>query len=510
MALGRFAEARAKYWELNLILSREITQNSANKPLKRALQELQQTVNRRLDLAEAVAEAAEDASKLPRGKTRPLTREDAALVQIAIINSTDPQKARRIMREYLPHLEDLPTPYAKNLKKGTSGKKAVVTYVTDPNGGVLRSSAGNASYRQLAIVKELADGDVDGIAEEIASRVFESAGRRGPFSRVIQLTIDGKPRRFLVTKTFDPGVDWDDLGPGVADLIARKEDLAEDLVYRLLLGDGDVHLGNFRILDTGHAMGFDYGGADLFPTHPTYRDPVKFKAAADQINQYRAALKDMLENPGNYNVSRETVEKASRALEQTARAMNVDPLDGLEIPYVSFENGKKAAGELAEAFRALGREELPADKVAGLFNDGYVRGLYQHPRFTGNPMEFTDDQLDDFIEATMHTHYNHAVNQWGDEAGIVQSVITQEDCAHALEAIQNKVRPNIDTIVDTSMKGATEAQRAYTKKLLRKRMDLLERFLKKKFPSIPATSCIHPQIIPSEKHNPFLLRRTVA
>ncbi|MBT7300328.1 MAG: hypothetical protein HN849_12480 [Victivallales bacterium] len=84
----------------------------------------------------------------------------------------------------------------------------------------------------------------------------------------------------------------------------------------------------------------------------------------------------------------------------------------------------------------------------------------------------------------MGVHFDFAVKQWGDPNGIVRSAISLEDCAGALREIQENVRPQISDIIEKAMKRVPAAERAYTEKLLLKRIDMLESFLKGKFPPL--------------------------
>jgi hypothetical protein len=78
---------------------------------------------------------------------------------------------------------------------------------------------------------------------------------------------DGTERRYVLLHLFEAGDAWKGRTPTLAERIARKDALAEDLATALFLGDGDRHLGNLRVLEDGRLFGYDYGLADLYPTH---------------------------------------------------------------------------------------------------------------------------------------------------------------------------------------------------------------------------------------------------
>ena len=178
--------------------------------------------------------------------------------------------------------------------------------------------------KPIAVVKKAlgSSGHEEGIAEELASRIFEVLGRPGPRSRVVQLTVEGKTEKYIVTQLFPHGTELRDLSPTTGQLLARKEDLAEDLVYSLFLGDGDRHLGNYRVLDSGETLPFDYGLADLFPEHAQYRVPADVREA-----------QEVLARPGISPKMREQLEKLefARQLYYDPRFSTPPPIDSPEF-----------------------------------------------------------------------------------------------------------------------------------------------------------------------------------
>jgi len=486
MAANRFSEAHDEFATLRKGLEQAMTENPA---LRRELEEAWRAVVTKQRWAKEAAEAFADCKPLPGNAiTRRLSEEDDLVVRMAILNSESPRRATEFAgTQRMPHLEAMPNPYLKDIGKGVSGKQWVISYVPDAEGavgGVMRSQSGKACARTVAVVREVTDGDVAGMAEEIASRVFAAAGRPGPHSRIIQIPVGGRLRDFLVTKVLDPGIDWEDLSPGISQMMARKRDLARDLVYRLLFGDPDCHFGNIRISDAGYTQGIDYGGGDFLRSHPDFRDVEALEEAVTQINRFRSKLKDMVANPGRHGVSEEAARQASEALESAAKKLNLDPMGAPDIPGLGSEDTREAVFGALDAIRELRHADLPVESAGDILNTLSKSTLYQHPIFRTNPAALSDADFLRFVESSMNLHFDSAVKQWGDPNGIVRSAISLEDCAEALREIQENVRPKISGIIEKAMKRVPAAERAYAKKLLLRRIDRLEDFLKGKFPSL--------------------------
>ncbi|MBT3287312.1 MAG: hypothetical protein HN380_08190, partial [Victivallales bacterium] len=486
MAANRFAEAHDELATLRKGLEQAITENPA---LRRELEEACLEVVTKQRWAKEAAETFAGCKPLPANTiTRRLGEEDDLLVRMAILNSKNPQRAAEFAgTQRMPHLEAMPNPYLKDIGKGVSGKQWVISYVQDAEGAageVMRSQSGKAYARAVAVVREVTDDDVAGMAEEIASRVFAAAGRPGPHSRVIQIPAGGRLRDYLVTKVLDSGIDLEDLSPGIPQMMARKKDLAQDLAYRLLFGDPDCHFGNIRISDAGYAQGIDYGGGDFLRSHPDFRDVEAMEGAVTQINRFRSRLKEMVANPGKHGVSEEAARQASEALESAAKRLNVDPSGVPDIPGLGSEDTRQAVLDAVDAIRELKHADLPVESAGSYLNTLSQSSLYQHPIFRTNPAALSDADFSRFVESSMGVHFDFAVKQWGDPNGIVRSAISLEDCAGALREIQENVRPQISDIIEKAMKRVPAAERAYTEKLLLKRIDMLESFLKGKFPPL--------------------------
>lgn len=297
----------------------------------------------------------------------------------------------------------------------------------------------DAAGKPIAVIKpanHAAFGDV-GSGEEIASRIRALAGREGPVSRLLTLThADGTTKKYVVIRLFPDGSDLAARIPNLPELVARKDDFAEDMVYSLVVGDGDRHWGNFRVTKDGRMFGYDYGFADLFPEH-YYRNP-GFDEAAARLRAHEDALERL------------------------------------------------AQSNLPEAEAANLRGRLLSDgDLAELRQAEFVRGLYRDPRFAQVPSpdspEFTE-----FVRGTMERHFRHATGrQWGDGSGVLSSSIRYEDLARHLDDIEMRVKPEIRAIVQQAL-GEGHPQLHYTEKLLEKRIEILRSFLQQRFPSVAA------------------------
>ena len=184
-------------------------------------------------------------------------------------------------------------PTAENLTRLGQPEAAHVVPVrhfygrVDPQTGTAMGSAADPMFiygknRKLLGVRKNAEGMLDhpeGMAEELASRINEALGRPGPRARVHEVTARNPAtgsmvkKKYLVTELLPSGRPLDDILNGPHQLLARKDEISEDIVFSLFMGDGDRHFGNYWISDYGEVIPMDYGLADLFPEHP-YRQPL--------------------------------------------------------------------------------------------------------------------------------------------------------------------------------------------------------------------------------------------
>jgi hypothetical protein len=300
--------------------------------------------------------------------------------------------------------------------------------------------------RALATLKPargIVSEQAEGIAESVAAEIRRTAGREGPASRVLSDVHlhGGGTEGSVATRVFPDGAELADLNPTRGTLLARKDEIAEDMVYSLLLGDADRHLGNFRVTADGRMFGFDNGLADLFPDH-MYRDSARFEMARTRARDLPAEI---------------------HALESRLGELGEAELRQL--------------GDLRQAQRNAEKFK----RVVGDYTPNDSRVMWDSPT-VGNAQQF-----DTFVDETMGGHLRYMTEQWGDESGLLYSSIRFEDVARHLDDIEQRVVPQLERILKDTM-GADHAHYAYTLQLLQARAKKLRGFLKNKFPPIPSTS----------------------
>ena len=405
---------------------------------------------------QAAEQAAEEALRCaaPSGRaTEPVTDELADLIREAAKNGY--ATPRLPDGSTLPHLEEVGVTerlrrYAEGITEG--GTRPVQPHLVRLRDIIGIDTASSPAFvigrdgRVLATLKPVRgamSGQAEGIAESIAAEIRRSAGREGPASRVlsdVQLR-GGGTEGSVATRAFPDGAELADLNPTRGALLARRDDIAEDMVYSLLLGDADRHLGNFRVTSDGRMFGFDNGLADLFPEH-VYRSRAHFDLATQEAQGLRTR-----------------VQQLEAQLDQLGEAGRQE-LAGTRSRLQHYERWQRVAGDYTPSSPELK---------------------------WGSPAPGSAQQFDAFVDETLGGHLRYMAEQWGDESGLLYSSIRFEDVARHLDDIEQKVVPQLERILRDTM-GADHAHFAYTLQLLQTRAKKLRGFLQNRFPSIPSVS----------------------
>jgi hypothetical protein len=309
-----------------------------------------------------------------------------------------------------------------------------------------------------------------GQAEVLASNLRHAAGRPGPAARVIDgVEIDGVLQKIVAIKAFPAGKELDELlvqlakhpRIGGADwivptVLAQKEEIAEDIVYAMVLGDGDRHFGNLWFGKNRGAIGFDYGLADFLPDHAWYRN-----------NPFRDSL---------VQSARNNLDDLVRRAEQVT-GMTEDALMRAANPSDEVRAWQE---------RLLKAREVFEEKVKAI--DSGATSLYRvpdqpvAPDFRADPEGFTE-----YARKLMERHWTHGTRNWSSATGdYLETVIRLEDVApHIRKLRELKEAGKVGDLVRRSLRDATEEEVEFATRMLEARIDALEEFFQGKFRSVP-------------------------
>ncbi len=314
----------------------------------------------------------------------------------------------------------------------------------------------------------------EGMAETLGSNLRRAGQRSGPTARVLEnLPIDGKMTKQVVIAAFDSGTDLLSRLKGLrrhprlgghdwvtATLVAHKAEVAEDMVYAMVLGDGDRHFGNFWLKRDGGIMPFDFGLADIGKAHGAYRN-----------ERLRAAI---LEEPA---------ENLQRLLKEAEGALGLNEEALRRIDNPNFEQ-RTFLKQIDQARDHLNQLTKVADGVPSIYR---VPEYPEPPDFKTAPADFAD-----YAQKLMEKHWQHGTRTWNDFAGdFLESVIRREDVLPHIQQLQRlRQSGEIERVVRKSLAGAAEEEIEFAVHMLEARVDHLETFFKKKFSSVPDVACL--------------------
>ncbi len=287
----------------------------------------------------------------------------------------------------------------------------------------------DAAGRNLAVTKNANGmaGHPEGRAEVLASLVAEKLGRDTPRSRLSNFTIElqGSAQRLVISELMPHGIELKDLNPTTAQLLARKKAITEDFVFAMFLGDGDRHFGNLRITPDERLIGFDYGLADILPTHP-YRQEKILKTVSPMYEEAKRKLDVLINTPGT--------------------------------------------------------PQSQIDQVRRELSSLQVRTLYfnlERPMKIPSP---TDPDFTAFVEQTMNMHMTWGSRQWTDHELFVRSMTYEDFLPHIQRLEEAMQKPGVlDGIVNQAMQGHPDIE--YTRELLRKRLEIMREVFRARYPS---------------------------
>ncbi|MFG0251193.1 MAG: hypothetical protein ACF8OB_20095, partial [Phycisphaeraceae bacterium JB051] len=287
----------------------------------------------------------------------------------------------------------------------------------------------DATGRKLAVTKTAIGmaGHPEGRAEVLASLVAQQLGRNTPRSRLSSFTVnvDGKAQRLVISELMPNGIELKELNPTTAQLLARKDAITEDFVFAMFLGDGDRHFGNLRITPNEQMIGFDYGLADILPTHP-YRQTEILQTIEPMYQQAKSKLETLLITPGS----------PQSQIDQLRRELSTLQMRAL---YFNLENPMKIPTPSAPGFTA-------------------------------------------FVEQTMNMHMTWGSRQWTDHELFMGTMTYEDFLPHIQKLEQAMQKPGVlDHIVDQAMQGHPQIQ--YTRKLLQKRLEVMRKVFKSRYPA---------------------------
>lgn len=309
------------------------------------------------------------------------------------------------------------------------------TWIVDKNGkpiGVLkRSMSGNGHHEWLA--------------EDLSSRLSEAMEQPTALTRKAVFNINGKDEMFIVSKTLPQGQEFGELYLGPGQKLAYQEELADDLVDGLFFGDADRHGGNLFRTDAGELIPIDRGLADPLPLHGDYRRPDDVMAMIEHQRLRQFQLDDLL---------------------------NRKPVNGTQA---QLDDWQRQVDDLKGGIDHMRQGEE-------------IWGLYWH-RDAPHPLQITTrEQMLEFAELTMERHFDYIARQWGLDSEFLQSSLGYqhfEKKIAKLKAIRDQVPDIVEQAYKTShpvYKKVGEQNIQFTKDLLDARIEVLEKFLKNKFP----------------------------
>jgi|GEM_PF-5654250 len=334
---------------------------------------------------------------------------------------------------------DEPASAQAAVKEAVLGKDAAERWVDVGSNSASKPRFIKDADGKVIAVTKFADGMAghpEGNAEMLASLLSEELGRGAPRARLSDFTVnvDGVERRLVILELMPEGTELSKLDPGTGQLLARKEAVAEDFVFSMLIGDGDRHFGNFRITPGEGVVPFDYGLADIVPSHP-YRQSAAYEPMVE-LEQLRD-----LRSPNK--AQRQRME----ALQQQINQLNVRP---------------------------------------------DVATLYHHMDPTIGVPKPGAPGFDDHVLLMMGKHMDHGSRSWGAYSKLFDEAMTLEDFLPHIQKLKDKLdQPGVlDKIVGQAMDGHPDA--VYTRELIKKRLEVMENAFRQKFPSRgPSLSHFH-------------------
>lgn len=329
-----------------------------------------------------------------------------------------------------PKIFDEPNSAQAAVKDAVLGQDAAERWIdVGPESASKPRFVKDADGNVIAVTK-FVDGMADhpeGNAEVLASLLSEELGRGAPRARLSDfiVNVDGKEQRLVIFELMPEGTELADLNPGTGQLLARKQDVAEDFVFSMLLGDGDRHFGNFRITPDEGFVPFDYGLADILPDHP-YRQSAAYEPMLElqQLREVRSPNK----------AQRQRMD----ALRQQIDGLNVRP-------------------DVATLYHHM-------DPSIGMPKPG-APGFGDH------------------VLLMMGKHMDHGSRSWGAYSKLFDDTMTLEDFLPHIQKLKDKLdQPGVlDKIVGQAMDGHPDA--SYTRELLKKRLEVMEDAFRQRFGS---------------------------
>ena len=310
-------------------------------------------------------------------------------------------------------------PYLEPVFHAKGGKPTYSTpyYIVDGAGnqiGVAKHAVGNLEHPE-------------GILEDFASRLGESLGLNIPRAR--------RSGDWTVMELLPQGKTLTSLNPDSARLLSHRRELLDNMIFSMLLGDGDRHFGNLLVGIDGKLVPYDFGLADLMPTHP-YRN-------ADLVNQM-----NMMER---------------QYLDQLERLRNLPPPLDPDALAIRGDNIKRLEGVVESAQR--NREVL---------------SLYAPDDIHMTPTPGTPG-FEQFARETMTRQLEHGTRSWDAGNRTLSSAMDPDEVGRRINALREQIQAlreapggdQLKEMLDASF-GPNHPQREYAEQLLEERLKVME------------------------------------
>jgi hypothetical protein len=293
-------------------------------------------------------------------------------------------------------------------------------------------------------VAKKAVGNLDhpeGILEDFASRLGEALDRNLPRAR--------RTGDWTVMELLPQGKTLSAINPDAARLLSHREELLDDMIFSMLLGDGDRHFGNLMVRIDGEVVPFDFGLADMMPQHP-YRH-------TDLVQQM-----DMME--GQYQRQLDQLQASPRP---------TDPDD------------------LARRAEAINRIR---ERIRSARNNREILSMYA-PQDTAFQPDPGSPEFEQFVRETMHRQLQHGTRTWDSGNRMLSTAMTPEQLSGRISEFQDKLRQlrqgadgdQLRKMLDASF-GPNHPHRDYAEHLLEMRLKVMEQVFLEHFGQLQPVS----------------------
>jgi hypothetical protein len=290
-------------------------------------------------------------------------------------------------------------------------------YIVDRAGntiGVAKRAIGNLDHPE-------------GILEDFASRLGEALGCNIPRARC--------RGDWTVLELLPQGKTLSTINPDAARLLSHRKELLDDMIFSMLLGDGDRHFGNLMVRIDGEVVPFDFGLADMLPQHP-YRHPDLVRQMDLMEGQYQQRLDDLLASP-----------------------TPTDPDD------------------LARRAEAINRMR---QRIRSARNSREVLSKYAPEDINFRP-DPDSPEFEQFVRETMLRQLQHGTRTWDSGDRMLSSAMTPEELRRRISELKGRIRQlreaadgdQLKKMLDASF-GADHPNREYAEKLLETRLKVME------------------------------------